>query len=244
MNDCFFDTSTGRGTPSLYRYWMKKAKCSDADRRIFISACEAFDAAYTHDYSDVISIEPIIRAARHSRKDVWEAGTLMLTQLAHTNMIARIAISNMANDKLAANRSRALFYLSDQYPREYCLDLLNVGVRDKSFSVAHVAAWKALELNLGELAEPISDRLKTVKKSIVRFELEMIVGLMRNGVYEYYNENGYTIVVSFPTRCPNLIVWPGCVAEGELQALGLAEIRKRIEESGLDCLPNGRQWKW
>ena len=42
--------------------------------------------------------------------------------------------------------------------------------------------------------------MQMVEKPIARLEMEMIVGLMRNGFFEYHNESGYNIVVSLPDR--------------------------------------------
>ena len=245
MQTTGFDYFARRGTAEHYRDWTENARCSDSDRAVLLDACAAFDAAHVHGFSDLISVDSIVEAARHPRKVVWETGTLMLSQLAQSNEVARVALSSMAIDIAASNRSRAMFYLSDNHPRSYCLELLLRGTKDRSLSVAHVASWSALKLDLHELADSISDRIKTVEKPVARLEMEMIVGLMRNGFLEYHNENGYNIVVSFPDRYPTQVIWPGrwLIPEGEVHKVGLAKVRELIEDSpmgGNFC----REWQW
>ncbi len=244
MNIEYLDILAGRFTPAQYFRIVEKSRCSQTDRQLLQLAYGSFEEAYTHYRTELLAIDSIKEAARHPRKVVWETGIIMLAQLAQTNESAQTELTKMALDANSGIRARSLFYLTDQHDRKYCLDLLKCGIGDRSASVSHVAAWKAVKLDLNELTEAIEDRLKTVKKPIVNLELQMTVGLMRNGFHEYRNENGYNIVVAFPDRYPTMVIWPGGVTEGEVHSIGLAKLRERILASGGHNDGTTRNWQW
>ncbi len=244
MNMTYLDILAGRFTPVQYFDIVERSICSPVDRRLLSLACGSFEMAFDHSPSDVLAIDSIVKASRHPRKVVWETGVIMLTQLAQTNESAQRELTKMAQDTASSMRARSLFYLTDQHERKYCLELLESGVGDRSAHVAHVAAWKAVKLDLHELSIAIEDRLETIRKPIVKLELQMTVGLMRNGFYEYHNENGYNIVVAFPDRYPTMVIWPGGVSEGEVHSVGLEKLRERILESGGHGVGTTRDWQW
>lgn len=146
MNIEYLDILAGRFTPAQYFRIVEKSRCSQTDRQLLQLAYGSFEEAYTHYRTELLAIDSIKEAARHPRKVVWETGIIMLAQLAQTNESAQTELTKMALDANSGIRARSLFYLTDQHDRKYCLDLLKCGIGDRSASVSHVAAWKAVKL--------------------------------------------------------------------------------------------------
>ncbi|HBE70124.1 MAG TPA: hypothetical protein DDW52_18405 [Planctomycetaceae bacterium] len=198
MDEPYFDVILNRGSRNLYRYWTQRTRCSKDDRSSLEAACDAFEVLFDLKTCDRKRLLPIRDAAAHPRKVVWETGTLMLSQLAQEHSLARECLLQLAASTDAKRRLRSFAYLTDDFPRTFCRELVHSRVNDLSEQVAHAASWKAIELNLSELSTPIRTRRKSVKHNTRLLEMSMLADLLDQRYHEYYNDNGYNLVLAFP----------------------------------------------
>lgn len=244
MEEPYFDTISKRGSRSLYRYWTERARCSNPDRIVLETACDAFEELFDGTKCDSNRLDAIAAAAAHPRKAVWETGTLMLSQLAQEHASARDYLLQMAASRNGNLRSRSFAYITDNFPREFCRKLVLSRVNDKSERIAHAASWTAITLNLTELSAAIRARRSCTKHAIRRLEMKMIAELLDQQYHEYYDENGYNLVLAFPNLFPTTVVWPGGVKEGDIVECGFEAITLRARSSGPPLDSRRRPWNW
>jgi len=228
MEEPYFDTVANTGSRRLYRYWTERAKCSCEDRLALENACDAFEFLFDSTILDPKRLDAIAAAASHPRKTVWGTGTLMLSQLAQEHSVARDYLLQIASSKNGDLRLRSFAYLTDAFPRDFCLNLVLSRINDVSERIAHAACWTAIKLNLTELSPAIRARAASTKHAIRLLEMNMLADLLDQQFYEYYNENGYCLVLAFPEQFPTGVIWPGGIKEGDIADLGLEAIMSRV----------------
>ncbi len=244
MDEPYFDTISKRGSRTLYRYWTAHARCTSDELVVLEAACDAFETIFDGAICNSKRLNPICAAAVHTRKAVWETGTLMLSQLAQDHPCGRDYLLQMASSNNGHLRLRSFAYLTDDFPRGFCTGLILARVNDKSERVAHAASWMAITLDLTELSSVIRARESFIKHAIRHLEMKMIADLLDQQYHEYYNDNGYNLVLAFPNLFLTAVVWPGCVNEGDLAEFGLEAIASRVRSSGPPLDSRRRAWIW
>ena len=244
MDEPYFDTISKTGSRRLYRYWTERAKCSCEDRLALETACDAFEFLFDSAILDPKQLDAIAAAASHPRKTVWETGTLMLSQLAQEHSVARDYLLQIASSRNCNLRLRSFAYLTDAFPRDFCRKLVLSRINDVSERIAHAACWTATTLNLTELSPTIRARAASTKHVIRLLEMNMLADLLDQQFHEYYNNNGYCLVLAFPDQFPTGVIWPGGIKEGEVAELGLEAIMSRVRNSGSFLDLRRRAWKW
>ena len=175
---------------------------------------------------------------------MWEIGTLMLSQLAQKHSVARDYLLHIASSKNGDLRLRSFAYLTDAFPRDFCRNLVLSRINDVSERIAHAACWTAITLNLTELSPAIRARAASVKHVIRLLEMNMLADLLDQQFHEYYNENGYNLVLACPDQFPTTVIWPGGIKEGEIADQGLEAIISRVRNSSSLLDSSRRAWKW
>ena len=152
----------------------------------------------------------------------------LLAQIAEHSEDARAKILNLAHDRKSENRRRSIQYLSDGFPRKFCIALLAELLMDKSARVRGFAAGRCCGLALNELLPSIAISRATEKAQTTKFELDLAFHLMRDNFYEYEDCNDYNIVLNFPEEYPARHVWPGQVTKDMVLSEGVEAVRSRI----------------
>ncbi|GAB5407543.1 MAG: hypothetical protein Aurels2KO_57740 [Aureliella sp.] len=243
MQNAFFYTTSKQGTPELYRDWTQKAKCEDDDRQLLNLACEAFEQRHEEPQGGCC-LQAILTAAKHKRRAVWEIGSLMLSQLAQQYSDARDLLLELATSRSSVHRLRAIADLTDDFPREFCVDIVRSSIGDRSEVVAHAASWMAVHLNLKELAPVIATRTGSIKLPIRAEEMRMNTDLLQQEYHEYENENGYNVVFAFSDLFPSQVIWPGGVERGDIEKQGLQSVAARVRACLIPLDSARTPWKW
>lgn len=238
MNDDF------RPDSQSYREWLGSRSEPPELKIIAVRAIDAFESI-THDRKTIE--EPLIDlyfAASHPRFVVWEVGLPLLAQIAEHYEDARAKILNLAHDRKSENRRRSIQYLSDGFPRKFCIALLAELLMDKSARVRGFAAGRCCGLALNELLPSIAISRATEKAQTTKFELDLAFHLMRDNFYEYEDCNGYHIVLNFPEEYPARHVWPGQVTKDMVLSEGVEAVRSRIRAENVSLGILRRPWNW
>lgn len=231
-------------TSQSYLRWLESRNEPPELKMIAVRAIDAFESI-THDRKTIEEpLNCLYLAASHPRFVVWEVGLPLLAQIAERSSDARAKILDLAHDRKAENRRRSIQYLSDGFPRTFCVAILAELLMDKSARVRGFSAGRCCGLALNELLPSISKARAIEKDQTAQFELDFAFHLMRDNFYEYEDRNGYNIVLNFPEEYPACYVWPGQVTKDMVSSEGVEAIRSRIRAENVSLGILRRPWNW
>ncbi|MCY2967592.1 MAG: hypothetical protein NT069_28835 [Planctomycetota bacterium] len=227
------------------REWLKSRHESLELKSIATQAMDAFDDL-VHDRGDHgVALDRLAAAAGHSRMVVWDLGLSLLARLAEDSEPARDRIWELARSRTAECRRRSVQYLTDGYPREFCVKLLGQLLVDRSAIVREFAAGRCCQLVIREHLPAIASALESEKNLTTRSGMQLSYFLLRDNFFEYENDNGYNIVLNFPEKFPAFWLWPGQVTREQVASVGPEAFRQRtraeLESRGV---ASGRPWRW
>ncbi len=202
-------------SPNSLRQWVTQRHEPSELTDVAITAIDAFEDAIA---SVIPSSEPLrvlTAAATHPRIVVWDIGLMLIARLGETKDEARRCIVELAQSKKMEHRRRSIQYITDRYPRSFCLTLLSELLADRSAKIRGFAACRIERLNLRELIPLLENVCERETHTDARFELDFSLAMLRNDYYEYENANGYTLVLRCDRLFPPVHHWPGRIA-GEL----------------------------
>jgi hypothetical protein len=231
-------------TSQSYREWLQSRHEPPELKMIAVRAIEAFESITNDRESSEEPLDHLYCAASHSRFVVWEVGLPLLAQIAEQSEDARAKILDLARDRKSENRRRSIQYLSDRFPRKFCVAILAELLTDKSARVRGFSAGRCCGLALNELLPSISMARSIERDQTAQFELDFAFHLMRDNFYEYEDRNGYNIVLNFPEEYPASHVWPGQVTKDMVLTEGVAAIRSRVGAENVSLGILRRPWNW
>jgi hypothetical protein len=202
-------------SPDLIRQWVAQRHEASALKELAYEAIDAFERATGSNVSSIDSLHMLTAAAMHSRFVVWDVGLLLLARLGESNAMARSCISDLAHSKKMEHRRRSIQYITDRYPRSFCISLLSGLLADRSVKVRAFAACRIERLNLRELTSLLENTFEQESNNEARFDFEFSIAMLRNNYYENENANGYSLVLRCDRLFPPIHYWPGRIA-GEL----------------------------
>lgn len=246
MNQLVNSTFANHRSPEDYRSWLAGRHESEDLKAIALRAISLYVRAKEEPNSSDQFLDELLTAAAHPRFVVWEVALPLLAELAECSAASRTRIRALASNKDSELRRRSIQYINDNYPRDFCVDLLRLMLTDRSSRVRGFAAGRIESLNLVELLPLMDEALSREKNAATRFEIEFSMCLLRDNHFEYDNHNGYNLVLRFADNWPRQIVWPGGLTREEVRAVGVDCIRDQVRESPgfKDWIADGRPWAW
>ena len=227
-----------------FRDWLDSRGDPPELKMIAVRAIDAFESI-NHDPNDTEQpLNHLYAAASHPRFVVWDVGLPLLSQIAEKFEDARAKILKLASERKAENRRRSVQYLSDGFPRSFCVAILAELLKDKSARVRGFAAGRSCSLALNELMPSISMARAIENDRTAQFELDVAFHLMRDNFYEYEDSNGYHIVINYPEDYPARHIWCTQVTREMVANEGLESIRSRVksENASLEIQRRPRYW--
>ncbi|SMP80116.1 hypothetical protein SAMN06265222_1453 [Neorhodopirellula lusitana] len=211
---------------SRLRQWLDRSNESDDHKELAFASIDAFQHAIASAAPSTESLRVITEAAMHSRSLTWDVGLQLLARLGEDSDEARACIAKLAESSKMEQRRRSIQYISDRYPRPFCVTLLSKLLSDRSAKVRGFAAYRMELLNLKELTPLLQDAIKLEGNDEARFELEFALGLLRDNYYQCENAGQYKLILRCDRQFPPYKVWPG-------QISGKPITRASVEEHGI-----------
>jgi hypothetical protein len=134
------------------RKWVKsEPRIKAPQRRIIFAAMDAFQSLEGMETVTPRQLARIIAAAKCQWVVANFVGGQLLAALAATHLAAQEAVRALMASRKCNERHDALHYLTAKMPRPLVLELLSLGLNDRSKSVRRVAAQMCGHLGLKEL---------------------------------------------------------------------------------------------
>lgn len=232
--------------PESYRSWIDSRHEPVELKRVAYRAVDCYEQLASGDHQDEQTLDELYEAACHPRFVVWDVGLALLFHLSETSTWARRRIEAMAGESKAELRRRSFQYLSDDFPRTFCVKLLSGRLADRSAKVRGLAASRIETLGLRELLPHLEEALAKERNDATRSEMKFAMGLLRDNYYEREN-NGYALVLRNGDRGPGGTVW---ISQFRMEPLSA----ERVREIGIDVIRNEvlgherhqpiRLWRW
>lgn len=167
------------------RKWVECKIQDPIKKQIALEAVEAASRLQEADSTQIEDFEPIIRTVEHSSDVVRDIGATLLKELAKKHTVVLNIIKDLANSKNSKIRFNAIYYLSSSYPREFLIDILSNGLKDKSSTVRMIAADAVAGIGLKELL-PQLENLLSIEKATHLDDIKRHIGILKDGYHLHY----------------------------------------------------------
>lgn len=237
--------STDQLSPSDFRAWLDARRDPPALKEIAFQAIACFERA-TLDNESAAAIEELFAAAIHPRFVVWEVALPLLAQLAQSSLAARKKIEILAASPQKEWRRRAIQYLNDFFPRDFCVKILSSLLGDRSAQVREFSASRIEGLGLTELLPNLEQAWRSERNSVLQEQLECAYRLLRDDYIEL-ERSGYVIAFRNADTGPNGVVWISSfenepLTPSRVRELGVDKLRRMVLEA--HSFPPSRPWAW
>jgi hypothetical protein len=185
-----------------------------------------------------------MEAARSPYFVAWDIGLELLCRLAARHQAARDAMSNLMNSARSPVRSRILGAVHDRLPKQFCIDLVNRGLADRSKRVRGAAADCCRRFILREMLDALSQVASRETDAGVKFELEYAMGLIRDEYFVYARPDGTrAFVVRISDGYPPALLYPvpGYCAVADIEGRGPAAVAEEIRRAHNRTM---RRFRW
>jgi hypothetical protein len=191
MADPQSDETPDRET-ARYREFVADSNEPEERQTLANQALDTYEVLANRDDIQTEDLEPIVIAAQHPHKFVWDIGTVFLVKLAVSHDAARDAIVELAGHNKADVRDSIIWALKwawkDGLPRDLVLQVLRGAFSDRVKKVRQQAIKVADMLRMEELVSDLNDLLQTENNEDVRKTLRFHIAMMTDGYLLAYND--------------------------------------------------------
>lgn len=196
-----------------------RERCPELESPL-LDAIDAYDKIRGKKRLNPKLLAQIVKAAKSSRRPLYENATDYLGNLTRNHPAARSAVEQMAIDPRSQVRFNAILCLTKSTPRSFTLRILRQGLRDKSARVRRKTADWAGRLRIHELVPVLEEALAIEKNAKAKATIEFELRLLRDGyILEGARDGGFEV-----TTFSSDGVAGRWVSRSELKRLGIKAI--------------------
>jgi hypothetical protein len=165
----------------------------------FRSAFEGYKAIKSTNDIDEDSLDAIVKTVSCESRVLSNNSIQFLIHLVSKYDEAQLAVKKMLKDSKMHTRLSSLRALSQNTPRDFSIEILSRGLKDRSDQVRKLASYKARELNIQELIPELVNALNYEKSLDAKSEIKHNLYLLRygfsinrvanRGLYVWFREN-------------------------------------------------------
>lgn len=151
------------------------------DRALGFAALDAFEALLQVEDPGEDELAAVVAAARSPHKLVFDLGGELLRLLAQRSEGARAALRGLLASRSAKQRLVAIAYLTPSFPRPFLIDLLRLGLADRSGEVVQKAAERCADARLTELLPELARAERASTSKDTREWISLMKDIARDG---------------------------------------------------------------
>jgi hypothetical protein len=224
--------------------WLQRQNEPATLKAIAYSAIDAFRTFRGGTIARDASLDTLYFAVCHPRFVVWEVALPLLAKLSETDKSAREKMVTLSHEGKAELRRRSIQYVSDRYPRSYCVSILSRLLTDRSAKVKDVVAARILCLNLTELLPAVEHALAQEKDTKIQWCYNHVLSLMRDGYHYDTREKDATLWLYYPEQYPARSLY---VRDAQLRfehGEDISTIKADTLRQHSHMLLGRRDWEW
>jgi hypothetical protein len=183
---------------SRYRDWLSNFPKEPKERlAIALGAIDAFESCQSKKDIATSDLEPLVAAGSSPYKLLCETGCNLLCKLATTNRQAQECLLRMAQSKSMIARLHAVAYLHANLPEVLRVEILGLGIRDRSAKVRGMAVDRVGQFNFLSFLPQLEEMQKAETEEFVLRQLAFNIPLLRDGylLEPYADGSGYSLIV-------------------------------------------------
>ena len=171
------------------RHWLDRRNEDKTKKEPAYAAITAYENIGKRGAVSADDLQAIVECAQTPYSVSWNIGTSLLCRLARDHKAARDRILEFTEANKAPIRWRAIDVVSSVLPKSFNIQILRLGLQDRSKKNRAYAVYRSRVLNLLELTDDLIELRRTEKNTDVLLELDWSINLLQKGYY-FSSKNG------------------------------------------------------